>query len=51
LSEAGAFVRNMDPMKKDKKESFFFAKYLSIIDEIEDDQFENTENPVRENMR
>ncbi len=41
----------MDPMKKDKKESFFFAKYLSIIDEIEDDQFENTENPVRENMR
>ena len=24
LSEAGAFVRNMDPMKKDKKERFFF---------------------------
>jgi ribosomal protein L28 len=23
LSEAGAFVRNMDPMKKDKKERFF----------------------------
>jgi hypothetical protein len=51
LSEAGAFVRNMDPMKKDKKERFFFAKYLSIIDEIEDDQFEDTENQVRENMR
>jgi hypothetical protein len=51
LSEAGAFVRNMDPMKKDKKERAFFAKYLSIIDEIEDDQFENKENPVRENMR
>ena len=50
LSEAGAFVRNMDPMKKDKKESAFFAKYLSIIDEIEDDQFENAET-VRENMR
>ena len=49
LSEAGV-VHNMDPMKKDKKERFFFAKYLSIIDEIEDDQFKNTENPVRENM-
>jgi len=24
LSEAGAFVRNMDPMKKDKKERVFF---------------------------
>jgi hypothetical protein len=41
LSEAGAFVRNMDPMKKDRKEGAFFAKYLSIIDEIEDDQFED----------
>ena len=51
LSEAGAFVRNMDPMKKDKKRGLFFAKYLSTIDEIEDDQFENKENPVRENMR
>ena len=51
LSEAGAFVRNMDPMKKDKKERAFFAKYLSIIDEIEDDQFENTGIPVRDNMR
>jgi hypothetical protein len=51
LSEAGAFVRNMDPMKKDKKERAFFAKYLSTIDEIEDDQFEKKENPVRENMR
>jgi hypothetical protein len=50
LSEAGAFVRNMDPMKKERKESAFFAKYLSIIDEIEDDQFENAET-VRENMR
>ncbi len=50
LSEAGAFVRNMDPMKKDKKESFF-SKYLSIIDEIEDDQFEDTDNTVRVNMR
>jgi hypothetical protein len=49
LSEAGAFVRNIDPMKKDKKESAFFAKYLSIIDEIEDDQFKNAET-VRENM-
>ena len=50
LSEAGAYVRNMDPMKKDKKESAFFAKYLSIVDEIEDDQFEDEESD-RENMR
>ena len=42
-------MRNIDPMKKDKKESAFFAKYLSIIDEIEDDQFKNAET-VRENM-
>ena len=28
LSEAGAFVRNKDPMKKDIKERAFFAKYL-----------------------
>ena len=51
LSEAGAFVRNMDPMKKEKKERVFFSKYLSIIDEIEDDQFDDTDNTVRENMR
>ena len=52
LSEAGAFVRNMDPMKKDKKESTFFAnaKYLSIVNEIEDDQFKDEESD-RENMR
>ncbi len=41
LFEAGAFVRNMDPMKKDKKEKAFFAKYVSIINEIEDEEFEN----------
>ena len=51
LSEAGAFVRNMDPMKKEKKERVFFDKYLSIIDNIEDDQFENTGIPVRDIMR
>jgi hypothetical protein len=51
LSEAGAFVRNMDPMKKEKKERVFFDKYLSITDNIEDDQFENTGIPVRDIMR
>ena len=50
LSEAGAFVRNMDPMKKDIKERAFMAKYILIVDEIEDDQFVN-EALVRENMR
>jgi hypothetical protein len=49
LSEAGAFVRNMDPMKKDIKEMAFLAKYISIVDEIEDDQFVN-EALVREKM-
>ena len=37
LSEAGAFMRNMDLMKKDRKERAFFAEYLSIVDEIEDE--------------
>jgi hypothetical protein len=50
LSEAGAFVCNMDPIKKNKKESAVIAKYLSIVDEIEDDHFEEKES-VRENMR
>ncbi len=48
LSEAGAFVHNMDPMKKDKKEKAFFAKYVSIIDEIEDMEFKN--ELIRSNM-
>jgi len=39
----------MDPMKKDNKERAFFAKYVSIIDEIEDDQFKDKEL-VRENV-
>ena len=41
LSEAGAFVRNMDPMKKDITERALFAKYILIVNEIEDDQFVN----------
>ena len=48
LSETGTFVQNMDPMKKDNKERAFFAKYVSIIDKIEDDQFKDKEL-VREN--
>jgi len=50
LSEAGAFMRNMDPMKKDRKERAFFAKYLSIVDEIEDEQFDD-EVTVRDSMQ
>ena len=50
LSETGNFVRNMDPMKKDIKERAFFAKYISIVNEIENDQFVN-EALIRENMR
>ena len=47
--EAGAAVRIMDPMKKEKKEKAFFNKYMGILDKIEDDQFEN--DSVREAMR
>jgi hypothetical protein len=50
LSEAGAFVRNMDPMKKEIKERAFLNKYISIVDEIEDDQFVD-EGLVRDQMR
>ncbi len=49
LSKTGAFVCNMNSMKKDKKEKAFFAKYVSIIDEIEDEEFEDA--LVRNNMR
>ena len=42
-------MRNMDPMKKDIKERAFFAKYISIVNEIEDDQFVN-KALVHENM-
>ena len=48
LVEAGAAVYSMDPMKKDKKEKVFFNKYMGILEEIEDDQFENYS--VREAM-
>jgi len=47
--EAGAAVRSMDPMKKEKKEKAFFKKYMGILDKIEDDQFEN--ESVRKAMR
>jgi hypothetical protein len=49
LSEASVFVRNMDLMKKDKEEKAFLAKYVSIIDEIEDREFKDA--LVRINMR
>jgi hypothetical protein len=39
----------MDLMKKDKKEKAFFAKYVSIIDEIKDEEFEN--ELIHSNMR
>ncbi len=42
-------MRNMDPMKKDRKERDCFAKYLSIVDEMEDEQF-NDEESVRESI-
>lgn len=47
--EAGTAVRDMDRMKKEKKESVYFQKYMSILDEIEDDLFVG--EGVRDNMR
>ena len=47
--EAGAAVRSMDPMKKEKKENAFYNKYMGILDEIEDDQFHD--ESVRDAMR
>jgi hypothetical protein len=49
LYEAGAFVRDMDQMKNKKKEKAFWAKYVSIIEEIEDKEFED--ELVHTNMR
>ena len=42
LVEAGAAVRGMDPMKKVKKETVFFNKYMATLDEIEDSMFSQT---------
>ena len=39
---AGAAVRGMDPMKKEKKERKYFNKYMAILDEIEDSMFSHT---------
>ena len=49
LVEAGAAVRGMDPMKKVKKETVFFNKYMATLDEIEDSMFSQTN--LRECMR
>ena len=37
--EAGAAVHSMDPMKKEKKGSAFFNKYMGCLEEIKDNQF------------
>ena len=49
LVEAGAAVRSMDPMKKEKKENAFFNKYMGILNKIEDNQFDDDSG--REAMR
>jgi hypothetical protein len=38
---AGTTVREMDPMKKEIKEKAFLNRYLSIIEEIADEHFED----------
>jgi hypothetical protein len=43
LVEAGTAVRNMNPMKKDKRAEVFFAWCMAIVDEIEDVHFKEDE--------
>jgi hypothetical protein len=47
--EAGAAVRGMDVMYKQKKKAAFFSKYMEVLDEIEEDQFvsEDIRNVMR----
>jgi len=40
MVEAGTTVREMDPMKKEAKEKAFLNSYVSIIQEIADDRFD-----------
>ena len=47
--EAGAAVRSMDPMKKEKKETAFYNKYMGCLEEIEDCQF--ADESIRGEMR
>jgi hypothetical protein len=42
LVEAGTKVRDMDPMKKATREQVLHRKYLEIINELEDNCFEDT---------
>ncbi len=41
MVEVGTNVREMDPMKKDLKEEAFLNSYVSIIQEIPAERFEN----------
>ena len=41
MIEAGTTVREMDPMKKEIKEKAFLNSYVSIIEEIADERFED----------
>jgi hypothetical protein len=41
MVEAGTTVREMDPMKKEIKEKAFLNSYVSIIEEIPDERFED----------
>jgi hypothetical protein len=41
MIEAGTTVREMDPMKKEIKEKAFLNSYVSIIEEIPDERFED----------
>ncbi len=41
MVEAETNVREMDPMKKDLKEKAFLNSYVSIIQEIPNNRFEN----------
>ncbi len=37
MVEAGTYVRNLNPMKKPQMSELFLSKYLSLIEDIEDE--------------
>jgi hypothetical protein len=47
--EAGAAVRGMDAMYKQKKEVVFFSKYMEVLNKIKDNQFVSED--IRDAMR
>jgi hypothetical protein len=41
MIECGTYACNLDPMKREKQEEIILRKYISVINNIADIQFEN----------